>query len=314
MASGSQVEVIQPRDEAHWLGLRKFDITSTRVAALFGADPRLSEFELFHYLSEAAAPEFEENERSAWGKKLQDVIGQAAAETLGLKDLRPMPEYIRIPSLRLASSFDFAIGEDGILEAKNVDGMIFRDEWIEGDDVTIAADGDKVEAPLRIEVQIQTELAVSQRKYCWLSALVGGNRLVKTKRLPDAKTIEAIKLKAAAMWKRVDAKEAPEPNFTRDAKFISRLYGFADEGKVISADSTVQGLAREYRNITAVYKEAGSQRDALKAQILMQIGSAERVLGDEFTISAGIIKGGPISFVKEDYRGWRVNFKKEKAI
>ena len=67
------MEILHPKDEAHWLALRTKDITSTEVGALFGISsasyiPTL--FELWNRKAGKFTVEFQENERSKWGKRL----------------------------------------------------------------------------------------------------------------------------------------------------------------------------------------------------------------------------------------------------
>ena len=71
-------------------------------------------------------------------------------------------------------------------------------------------------------------------------------------------------------------------------------------------------LVSEYKKISEKEKEITEEKDILKAKILMIVGEAEKVKGDGFSISAGIVKGGPISYVRKDYRNMRINWKKEK--
>ena len=63
-----------------------------------------------------------------WGTRLQDSIAMGIAQDQGWS-IRPMKEYITDTDLRLGASFDFAIGDDGLLEIKNVDSLVFHKQW-----------------------------------------------------------------------------------------------------------------------------------------------------------------------------------------
>src|ERR1700690_4150824 len=112
------IETIVPENEAAWLALRRKVITQTEVAALLRCSPWVSLFELWHRKHDNLEVEFDKNERLVWGLDLESAIAKGVAEDEGL-DIRRMTEFIQDTELRLGASFDYAIGEDGILEIKN---------------------------------------------------------------------------------------------------------------------------------------------------------------------------------------------------
>jgi predicted phage-related endonuclease len=311
-------EVIIPKDEAHWKQLRALDLTSTTVPALFGCSPYLTEFELYHRLRDKVVVDIEDNERMKWGNRLEAAIATGIAEDLSLK-IRPMKEYMRIPELGLGSSFDYAIEghgdasflldkNAGLLEVKNVDSLAFRDGWLMDDETG------EIEAPPHIEIQVQVQLAVSGRGFAKIGALVGGNRVVVLERERDQQAIDAILTRTAAFRKRLESGQAPEPDYARDAEFLISLHQRATEGKVkdVSEDAKIAALATLYKSYAETASEADRQKQAVKAQILERIGDASKAVGSRFTISAGTVKGGAVSYVREDYRNFRINWKKEK--
>lgn len=300
------VQTIVPESEAHWLELRAQDLTSTEIPALFGVSPYMTEFELFHRKRQNLIVEFEANERSKWGLRLQDSIAHGIAEDQGW-EIRRMEEYLREPTRRLGSSYDFAIGKDGLLEIKNVDSLQFRDSWI--------VDGENIEAPPHIELQVQHQLALSKRDFAHIGALVGGNRLILIKREPDEKVINAIKKRSQEFWNRVDENKEPTPDFSRDSDVIARLYGLAEAGKLFDArgDSEINSLVQEYRAAGEEEKKAGLIKDEVKARLLVRLGDCEKAAGDGFSISAGMVAGAKVEYERKPYRTFRINFKKEKT-
>lgn len=273
------IEVLKPDNEAAWLALRAEDVTSTESPALFGVSPYATRFELFHRKRERQIVELEPNERMRWGSRLQDAIADGIAEDNGW-EVRRMSEYLRDPEIRMGSSFDFAVGEDGLLEVKNVDALAFRDGWL--------VEGDSVEAPPHIELQVQHQLAVSGRKWAAIGALVGGNRVVMIRREPDAGIVTSIREQVAKFWDDIARGVEPAPDWASDAAFIAKLYAQSTSGKVLDvrSDSEIAVLAAEYARLGAQEKSAKEQRDAVKAQLLAKIGDAEKAVGDGFSISA----------------------------
>jgi putative phage-type endonuclease len=307
------IETINPRDEKHWLELRRQDVTSTETAALFGLSPYITQFELWHRKHDNLEVAFEPSERMRWGTRLQDSIAAGIADDNTWQIVR-MTEYIHDTDLRMGASFDFKIcdgalshnpREDMILEVKNVDSLAFKDGWI--------VDGDNVEAPPHIEIQVQQQLMLSRFKTAWIGALIGGNRVVLIKREPDQKVIDAIRQRVKEFWDSVAAGREPRPDFQRDADFIGTLFSYAEPGRVLTADDKISKLAEAYRVSAGEAKAADEKKEALKAELLTLIGDAERVIGDNFSISAGLIGPKIIeSYERKGFRSFRISWKKEK--
>lgn len=310
------IESIIPKDEESWLALRTHDITSTDVAALFGISPYLTSFELWHRKKSGSIVTLAVNERMKWGTRLQDAIAEGIAEDQSWI-VRRMVEYVRNNILRIGSSFDFSIENvtppnpeldplNGLLEIKNVDSLAFKEGWI--------VEGEDVQAPAHIELQVQHQLLVSGRKEAFIGALVGGNKVVLIRRAPDLSVAEAIIDRVSDFWKSIEAGVAPAPNFQKDSDFIASLYNFAEPGKVFDArgNEHLEALMARYKEAQHLEKGAGMDKDSVKAEILMTIGDCEKVLGDSFTISAGVIGECPVSYLRKAYRGFKPSFKKVK--
>lgn len=302
---------ITPESHEQWLAMRAQDLTSTDVAALFDCSPYQSHFELWHRKRHAMVVELEDNERLKWGRRLEPAIATGLAEDHGLRDVHPMKDYWRIPELRLGSSFDYAVGDDGLIEAKNVDALAFKEGWL--------VEGDEVEAPPHIELQAQHQLLVSGRKWCAIGALVGGNRGRLNRREPDLRTMNAIVAKASQFWASIERNEPPPPELPRDTEFISYLYRQSngvelDTRELDDLRDRIRGLAEAYRFNQQLEKQHKDAKEAIKGEILMLVKEVDKVIGDGFTISMRTVQGGrEVKYVTEPYRGFRVNWKKENA-
>lgn len=312
-------EIIVPENEAAWLELRKKDITSTDIAALFNMSSYCTPFELWHRKKSGEDIEFEMKEWTLWGKRLQDSIAAGVAIDNGWS-IRKMDEYMRIPELRMGSSFDFSIRnlavspeaneptfiETGLLEIKNVFGMIFKDQWLEDDDGNI-------EAPPHIELQVQHQLAVSGRAFCYIAALVAGNKIVLIKREPDQEIINEIKLKVMRFWETIDKNQEPEPDFERDGKMLKRLYNVAEPGKVMDAsdDAGLLEMVKEYLRDGATIKALEGKREAIKNKILTLAGDAEKIIGGQFSVSLGTVAPAHVEYDRAAYRLFKINANKQ---
>lgn len=304
-------EIIRPRDREEWLDLRVKDVTSTEVGALFGLSPYMTAFELWHRKKSGTYLKLEENERMKWGTRLQDSIAAGIAEDQGWI-VRRMDEYVRDPVLRIGSSFDFEVAlppdgkVGGLLEIKNVDALVFRDGWI--------VEGENVEAPPHIELQVQHQLLVSGYRRAHIGALIGGNKVILIEREADPKIALSIIDKVTQFWKSIEDNIAPEAVFERDAKFIAKLYNFADPGKIFDArgDELMSVRAQDYKRMGEEIKALDLKREEIKAQVLMEIGDAEKVLGDGFSVTAGVVGEADIAYHRDPYRMFKINFKKAK--
>jgi len=325
------VETIIPTDKNHWLALRRQDVTSTEVSALFGLSPYMTEFELWMRKKHQTEVEFEENERMKWGTRLQDAIayGVAVDEQLFI---RPAPEYCRIPDLRIGSSFDFIVTDGvykykrdqspagidselkdeviqtsspqdkAILEIKNVDSLQFRNGWLIDDEGV-------TEAPPYIELQVQQQMLIKDLPSTKIRALIGGNTVAKIERQADLDIHSEIKIRVKKFWDSIDSNTPPPIDFERDAKFISKLYGFAEPGKVIEADFRLHDLAQKYKDASDWEKKYKTSKEGLKAEMLSIMGSAEKAMHAKFSISAGVVGPSRIeAFERAGYRLFKVNF------
>ena len=292
--------------EADWLAMRLKDVTSTDVAALFGASPWVTKYELWHRKKESRGDSIEESERMKWGNVLEPAIAAEVAKIHNIK-IRPMKEYGRNAELRIGASFDACTipGEDIIVECKNVDGLVFRDQW--------EKDGDTYEAPVHIELQCQHQLLVAEKKKLIIGALVGGNRLITIERELDIGIQARILEEVAKFWDSIKKGEEPEPDFQRDAEFIAELYDHAEPGKLMKSTPELDEIVIQHMEAHADLKQAGNRKQELKAQALILIGEHEKVKGDWGSINAGV-RGEALvpAYLRKGYRNFAVYPKKKR--
>lgn len=314
-----------PTDDAHWHRLRHKDITSTESAALFGLSPYSTAYELAVQKIEDAPPTFGDNERMFWGRMHERTIARVIGAKYGVK-VRKLSAYARHESAPMGASFDYEIvgigatptDDDilqrhylehgpGILECKNVDSFIFARQWKTTDDE---------EAPAHIEIQVQHQLEVIGRNWTVLAALVGGNRLDKLIRLRDREVGQAIRAKITKFWMDLAVGTMPPIELPEDADIICKLHGYADPGKLFDArgNQTIRELCEAYREAADRAKAADDDKKSAKARILMEIGEAETVIADGYSISAGMVSDAEIpAYIRKGYRNLRVTQKKGKT-
>lgn len=323
---------ILPGNEAAWLALRVQDVTSTESAALFGLSPYATEFELWHRKHDAVEVEFEENERMRWGTRLQDAIAVGIAHDYGVMAVR-INEYMRIEDARMGASFDYEIvggvpmvpshiitateiriremfthHGPGLFEIKNVDRSIFREQWKVNEDKSL-------EAPGHIEIQLQHQLHVRDREWGAIGVLVGGNTPRVILRMRDREVGFSLETRIRKFWESIAANEQPTPQFPGDSEFVSKLYQYAEPGKVFDGrgNAELAALALNYRDAAEREKQAKAEKESGNAEMLTIIGDAERAILDNFTISAGVVGPAEIAYHRDAYRSWRLVPKKGKS-
>jgi hypothetical protein len=319
---------IKPPNEQAWLAMRALDVTSTESSALFGMSPYATRFELWHRKRDQAVLTLEPNERMDWGTDLQDQIALSLARRYGVKVER-IVDYKRIESARMGSSFDFKVfgiaqasGLDvvagdpalqnmflkfgpGLLEIKNVDGLVFKQTWPVRDDGSI-------EAPAHIEIQLQHQLHVDDVEWGAIGALVGGNRGITLIRQRDREVGEAIEQRIRAFWQTIADNVEPDPKYPDDAGVIIKLFGESTDTKVFDGrgNAEIDTLLAEYKAAGDREKQAKEDKDVAKAKVLRIIDDAARVYTHNYTVSAGMVKAQSYVVTKEPYRNWRVTERK----
>ena len=295
-------ETIVHATEAAWLADRKKFTTSTEAAALFNAGAYVkTEYELYCLKSGLVANDFEGNQRTVWGQRLESVIAYGVAEDLGLI-VEPFKSFITMPEFFLAASFDFivtGITEDfteeneyremfrkhgrGLVEIKNVDGLAFKRGW----DVS----GEHIEAPVQIEFQVQCQLEVADLPWAIITPLVGGNMPMPVLRVRDPAVGESIRNKSLALWQRINAGAAPAPDFTKDGDTIAKVYRDNDGSSVdLSDNERLAVLCKTYKQAAADAKAAEEIKSAAKAEILTIVQAAKSIAYAGGKISAGTNK------------------------
>lgn len=307
--------IITPDSHEHWLQLRAEDITSTEVSGLFGVGYN-TRFELYHVKKGNHEIEFTDSTRMRWGRDLEAVIAQHVSETLGIT-VAPLKEYIRHATVpRMGSSFDYSICEvgpdgveinhqqvtptgPGILECKNVDGLIYRDQWTE------------TEAPEHIEFQVQHQMEVADVDWCILAALVGGNELKLIYRERNRKMGAGMCAAVTQFWADVDS--GAEPDFTdADAGFVISMYQNAGVEVIdLTEDDEARALAIAYKHHAAQEKLYATGKQAAHAGLLMKMGEAGKALLNGYNISATMVKATRIEYDRKAYRGWKLTEKKK---
>ncbi len=297
-------EVIEYTTEEAWLEQRLTDITSTEVSALFGASPYETEFSLWHRKRNREHSPYIENERTLWGKRLQDSIATGIGQDNGWA-VTPMTEYIRIPRFRAGSSFDWRIADlDGVpalLEIKNVDGIQFAQKWDKNDEEGY------IEGPPHIELQVQYQMLVAGVTRAVIGVLVGGNTHYALHReaLPDVQN--DILAAVTAFWRSIEAGIEPKPDYERDYARIAELHrAVSDQKEIRIDDSTYEAICEAHEKASEQEKAAKLVKDVCKARIVEYVKDAGLAISPGYRVASWGIKGGEYTVTRRPGRGMRI--------
>lgn len=279
-------QVITPRDEAHWLDLRRQDITSTGVSALFGLSPYVTRFELYHLHASGIELPFTENDRMGKGKRMEWAIAEEAALQEGWTDLKPLKDYIRDPAARMGSSFDYEAVHNGkplLVEVKMVDFLRYRDLWVDD------------QAPEHIEVQSQYQMEVADRfEQSCIVVWIGTYECKPFYRERDRDMGTAMREAVAEFWAQVDARQEPEPDFARDMDVIAVINrGKRTPPADLTEDEEFDLLVASMERWKATEKEAKAEADAAKAEIHYRLEGAEAAFTRRYKVTTGWTKDTP---------------------
>lgn len=321
--------MLTPVSHDDWLKIRHQYVSSTESAALFGMSARCTPFELAVEKRNAEpTPDTGGTERMKWGIRLEEAIAKGISDDYGVK-VRRIRRYSVHDTVRMGASHDYEIvgafegGEPeslalremyrdfgaGVLEIKNVDSLIFRNQWRSVDE----EDKPVIEAPDHIEIQLQHQLECIDRKWGVLGVFIGGNRTEVILRDRDEEVGEAIVGKVSGFWADLAKGIMPPVKLPEDIGIIRLLYQKATPDKVFDArgNNEVQALCIEYLDGKEQRDAGEARRKVAGAKLLPMIGDASKVLADGYSIQANEVGECPIpATVRKGYRNLVVRAKK----
>lgn len=289
-----QREYITPKDHEEWLAMREPDITSTYMAALFGLSPYLTKFELYQAKKNGLRLPFKSNRRIEAGNDVEAYAAQKVASDLGM-EARPYKDYIRLPELRIGSSFDWILADEVLLEIKAMDWRIWN-----------ALDEDCL--PPHIEIQIQHQMMVSGHKKAVCSVWTGIYDYALYEREADQEMHDAMMEEVAKFWRDVESGNAPPIDPYRDGKILEMVYkDQKDEMIDLTGREDVDALVSRYKHHAAEEKRNEVEKAAIKVKLHELIADKKGGFTDNYRISAGYNKDSQGTLVTEEMVGTYIN-------
>ena len=276
-------EKIKIESREQWLTLRHQDVTSTEVAALYGLHPRMTEYELGCRKSGPMEPEEPPREEMELGLLHEPTVALVAGRRLGVNLVRS-DVYMQIPEIRIGSSFDYFF-QDGetIVEIKTTSERYFRSDW------RLLHGGD-FEAPIYIEIQAQTQMAVSGIRKLIIAVMVGGQKIYLSRRVLDDEVARNIMEYVTRFWANIASGTLPPPDYRRDGDFIAARMREVNAGETIVADAALVNKVAAFVAIRAQSAECEKNMAALRAEIIDTAKTASKIV-----VPSGVLYCGKTS-------------------
>lgn len=278
-------------------------VGASEATALFGCNPWLTEFELWHRKKgNIAVPEFNalradgslESERIFWGVRLEAAIIDGSKERYGYIDREPADPPLTNgrgfgghPDRRV---FCPVRGSNGIVETKMVD-WLERKKW-----------GD--EPPLNYLVQANGYAGLDKVGWFDLLVLVGGNKLERFqydfRPALYAKTEKLVE----AFWQSIHANKPPKADYTRDVAAMAEIYADAGDTLIdLTRDNRMAEVLQEYLEAKADETAAGCRVDAAKCEILEKLGENTSALVDGYSCRVPVVGGSADKIITAEMVG-----------
>lgn len=245
-------------------------------------------------------PSFEENERIKAGQHVEAGIAAWAADKWPDLKLRKVRRYIASDTVPgWGASLDYELQKGGVpVEVKNVDGLVFRDQW-QGDD-------DELNPPLHIVLQVQSQIGVAKATHGFIVAMVGGNVLHRVQVDRHEPTQAMIAEAVEIFWKSVLT--GAEPTWMADYETAKRLYlNEVTEPKVLDDDPDADREARAIQRWSRHAKFVEGHLDRLKGRFAVMMDGASRGSTASFKVSWPLVTSEEkqVSYLKKaaTYRG-----------
>lgn len=292
------------KDRQQWLDLRKQDVTASAAGALLGVHDYTTAYGLWALKSGKISEDSDESGAMKRGRVLEQVAIQLIKEEHPDWQVTPPEAYFRDPAARLGATPDlFAFNEQGhgIVQIKTVEPGIFRRKWRD-------QDTGELSPPLWIVVQAIIEAHLTGAKWASVAALViGFSADLHIVPVPIHQgLIDRIKIAVRDFWERVESGNAPDMDYGRDGAVIAQLYGNTNGTTIdLSADNHLPELLAQDEIHKVAEATAKKGREAIRAEILAKLGSAEAAICAGWKISAKTTQRKAYSVEASSYRAVR---------
>lgn len=215
-------------------------------------------------------------ERARWGKRLEPVIADVFAEETGL-DVTERRAILQHRDVEwMIGDIDRFVVADGVeqavVEVKATD-FFMRDDWEDGD------------VPVRVQIQTQHYLAVTDLRLAYVVVLIGGNRLETRIIERDDLLIADLMAVEERFWRMVENRTPPKVDGTElTTSALKRRFGRSvAESSVVLPDSVLELVDRR--------AEACARKKRAEEEVQLVDNELRLLLGEH---EVGVVAGSPV--------------------
>ena len=240
----------------------------------------------------------EEVELLMLGHVMEPAIREACRRLRKMHVIDPMGHEIwrnaEYPRMH-ASPDGFVVerGEQGPLELKNV-SLWNGDEWADGE-----------AAPLRVQAQVQHQLACTGMRFGYAAGLIGGSQLRVVRIERDEAFICAIRDCVAHFWEYVERGDSPPiDGLKATAQVLQRLHP-DDNGETVELSEDLTAVVDRLIAVKESIGAAKKEVDALQNQLIVALG--DNTYGQ-------LADGRAVSWKTQDRAGYTVEATKFRVL
>ena len=283
MKRNNAVRLVSTRNlsREEWLNVRGGGIGSSDAAAAVGISPYKSPLELWlEKTGRQPAPDLAANDAVFWGTALEHIIANVYAERAGAK-VRRLNSVLQHPNLPfMLANLDRVVQHptdgSGILEVKTA-GLHSAIFWEDG-------------IPEAYQCQVLHQLAVTNKEWCDVAVLIGGQDFRVYRVVRDVAKIADLIQREEKFWQCVVEDIPPAVDGSESSgKALASMFP-SDKGVVLdcSEDTDMNNLFWEYWSYRQQRVSAEEQEELLKQKLQERLGFA----------SGALLSGGKVTWKK----------------
>jgi len=253
-----------------WLEDRQLGIGGSEAAGVVGLDDYQSPLSIWSRKRGLMADYLIGNEAMEFGREFEPILVRKVQERTGyrvihwpqtLRCVHVDYEWMRCTPDGLAES-DISPGL-GLVQIKTTSDRMMT-EWVE--------DG----VPLRVQVQVQHEMAVTGARWAIVGVLFGGQKFLTINLERDDEFIEQLIEAESAFWNMVQSGEMPAADgLDATEAAIKQLYPRVIHEQTFTLPVEAEAIDQELQDIASGIEELEKRRAELRNQIRLWIGEYE---------------------------------------
>lgn len=247
-----------------WLLQRRKSIGGSDISAILGFNKYRSPYQI--WLDKTGQIEIEDSEPSEaahFGNILEQVVAEEFTRRTGIKVRNDNKMHFKKEKPYLSANIDRAVvGENAFLECKTASEWL-RNEWTDE------------EIPTAYMLQIQHYMNILDYGYCYIAALIGGNKFIWKKVERDQELIDLVEARLTEFWEvNVQQNIAPAidgSDATTD--FINQRYHEEGSDELLLHKDTDEALDT-LEELKETIKQLETSKKAIENDLKKKLGEA----------------------------------------